>query len=530
MKMTSSESEDSKSVESVNISLERKGSLKASIKNDNFQQSSVILQSDVFFPNSQLTGECLESMYLASSFYNFDDGGNTDKNGHQGILTKGDDNGTNIIIPPTEELGHVGEVDIKSTDYSNSINAKNSGDSVKSGTDGHSDENNKNVNTITSSLSVLVVDDSIIDRKISQNCLSGEYGEVKCVVHTAINGEMALQYCSSSASQPDIIIIDQNMESTGGVMLGTEVVENLRANYGFRDVIIIGCTGFGDKVTETFLSSGCDAVWHKPIPSRNEAMARIQKIKYERAWKNSLSRVGIAHDSPSEFAQMHADNVEESQWNKGVRSAIDSVLRKGNLEKYSQMNFAWNNDWSHIPRLTSYIYNMPDSGDGDFSDDTDKPPNFVEIRSNQLEVISELSCSVPDNNSDLNDVTSETTNNAEKDKYSITAGSDRYTEADDSATNIGDYGIRNSTSGASFDEEAHDNNSLTSTPVSHSFSEADLVPSQSRRNILECDNNFYRSTIVEQTPVEKWDPVTAFKSAFTLAHMNTANILNTNGQ
>lgn len=134
------------------------------------------------------------------------------------------------------------------------------------------EQENKN-----NALSVLIVDDSVIHRKLSQKVLGGMIDEVMWMVECAETGERAMQLVQTSPRRPDVIIIDQNMEPGGGLMLGHQVVELLRKDKAFSNVAIIGCTGMAEAKQDLLLA-GCDAVWSKPMPSREEAQAQIVQI------------------------------------------------------------------------------------------------------------------------------------------------------------------------------------------------------------------------------------------------------------
>jgi CheY-like chemotaxis protein len=127
-------------------------------------------------------------------------------------------------------------------------------------------------------LSVLIVDDSVIQRKLSQKVLGGMIDEVMWMVECAENGERAMQLVQTSPRRPDVIIIDQNMEPGGGLMLGHQVVALLRKDKAFDNVVIIGCTGMAEEARQDLLLAGCDAVWSKPMPSREQAQAQIVQI------------------------------------------------------------------------------------------------------------------------------------------------------------------------------------------------------------------------------------------------------------
>ena len=72
------------------------------------------------------------------------------------------------------------------------------------------------------------------------------------MVNTADSGERAIQVIESSLKIPDILVVDQNMYSSGGSLLGHEVVQKLRENSAFSDMIIIGCTAYADEARKHF--------------------------------------------------------------------------------------------------------------------------------------------------------------------------------------------------------------------------------------------------------------------------------------
>ena len=72
------------------------------------------------------------------------------------------------------------------------------------------------------------------------------------MVNTADSGERAIQVLESSLTIPDILVVDQNMYSSGGSMLGHEVVQKIRENSAFSDMIIIGCTAYAEEAGKHF--------------------------------------------------------------------------------------------------------------------------------------------------------------------------------------------------------------------------------------------------------------------------------------
>ena len=73
------------------------------------------------------------------------------------------------------------------------------------------------------------------------------------MVNTADSGERAIQVLESSVKLPDILVVDQNMSSSGGALLGHEVVQKIRENPAFSDMIIIGCTAYAEEAGKFFL-------------------------------------------------------------------------------------------------------------------------------------------------------------------------------------------------------------------------------------------------------------------------------------
>ena len=72
------------------------------------------------------------------------------------------------------------------------------------------------------------------------------------MVNTADSGERAIQVLESSLNVPDILVVDQNMYSSGGSLLGHEVVQKIRENAAFSDMIIIGCTAYAEEAGKHF--------------------------------------------------------------------------------------------------------------------------------------------------------------------------------------------------------------------------------------------------------------------------------------
>merc|ERR1712238_307885 len=68
-----------------------------------------------------------------------------------------------------------------------------------------------------------------------------------------------------------LIIVDHYMEGAGGILLGTEVVAEMRKMK--MNSVIVGCSG--NDISEEFRLAGTDWVWGKPMPSNSAAVKQL---------------------------------------------------------------------------------------------------------------------------------------------------------------------------------------------------------------------------------------------------------------
>uniref|UniRef100_A0A7S0SSD0 Response regulatory domain-containing protein n=1 Tax=Chromulina nebulosa TaxID=96789 RepID=A0A7S0SSD0_9STRA len=213
---------------------------------------------------------------------------NLDKHIDRIIDRKSLDNNQIQIKLPIDQQVYKYPLDFDIWDMTDRLN-----ESITKSSDQFSDiskSSNSNNNNKKRHLSILVVDDSLMQRRLSEKKLGGYVDGSIWTVSTAENGEIALRLCDEipqidlnskpkESKRPDVIIMDQFMESSGGRLLGHEVVSLLRQKPGYKDVVIIGCTGSADEEAKNqFISAGCDAVWSKPMPSKQEALSQILSI------------------------------------------------------------------------------------------------------------------------------------------------------------------------------------------------------------------------------------------------------------
>ena len=145
----------------------------------------------------------------------------------------------------------------------------------------------------------------------------------------AENGERAMQLVQTSPRRPDVIIIDQNMEPGGGLMLGHQVVELLRKDKAFDNVVIIGCTGMAEEARQDLLLAGCDAVWSKPMPSREEAQAQIVQILKNK--KSAMNSDLLDYDLSS-YPGFTSQQIYERNFGPGYSSALQDEQKTSDLD------------------------------------------------------------------------------------------------------------------------------------------------------------------------------------------------------
>jgi signal transduction histidine kinase len=130
------------------------------------------------------------------------------------------------------------------------------------------------VKRIEEPIDILIIDDIKMNRSMLQRRIQKAIAYNASIV-MAETGEEALEICKEQSF--DIIICDQYMEETGGVLVGTDVIIAMRRNK--VNSFIIGCSG--NDLHQKFFEAGADMVWGKPMPSN---AAIIQQ------WREGLKR------------------------------------------------------------------------------------------------------------------------------------------------------------------------------------------------------------------------------------------------
>jgi len=117
-------------------------------------------------------------------------------------------------------------------------------------------------------LTFLIIDDVSINRSMLRRRIKKGIAP-KAVITEACNGEEALSICATQSF--DVIIVDHYMEGAGGILLGTEVVAEMRKMK--MNSVIVGCSG--NDISEEFRLAGTDWVWGKPMPSNSAAVKQL---------------------------------------------------------------------------------------------------------------------------------------------------------------------------------------------------------------------------------------------------------------
>ena len=117
-------------------------------------------------------------------------------------------------------------------------------------------------------LAVLLVDDSkaatrLLRRRLEMCADRAKSWDCWAVAQTA---EQALELCRQNGGAYDVVVMDQNMQAAGGVLLGHEAIHIMRQELHMARTVIVGCSGNADTCEALFLEAGADGMWSKPTP------------------------------------------------------------------------------------------------------------------------------------------------------------------------------------------------------------------------------------------------------------------------
>jgi signal transduction histidine kinase len=128
---------------------------------------------------------------------------------------------------------------------------------------------------INEPISILIMDDVKMNRMMLQGRITKAIAP-NAKIALAASGEEAMEIVKEQKF--DVIICDQYMEESGGVMVGTDAIIAMRREG--MDSFIIGCSG--NDLEDEFLEAGADMVWGKPMPSNNEIIQQFRQGLKER--------------------------------------------------------------------------------------------------------------------------------------------------------------------------------------------------------------------------------------------------------
>jgi len=139
----------------------------------------------------------------------------------------------------------------------NHNNSKETSDNSKETSDNSNDNSGERISE-KSSISIIIIDDSLLNRKLLYKLLKNVNN--KFTIYTAVNGKDTIKRKEFIINHIRIIFLDKYMP----LMNGIEVAKELRDS-GYKQ-LIIGLTGEDNNTTnQIFLESGADIVFIKPL-------------------------------------------------------------------------------------------------------------------------------------------------------------------------------------------------------------------------------------------------------------------------
>eukprot|EP00808_Paulinella_micropora_P019182 g46734.t1 len=162
---------------------------------------------------------------------------------------------------------------ISATSEANSPRAPNHSNNITSTGEGEKQE-------LFMKWRVLLVDDVKLNCKVMQRVLSsGLFKPLKWSFTIASTAEEALAAIGRpNTPKFDLMVIDQHLESAGGVLKGNEAADRLRDS-AVRPRLVVGCTGeagAGDAPDEGLWNSA-DLLWGKPIPNPGKILQDLER-------------------------------------------------------------------------------------------------------------------------------------------------------------------------------------------------------------------------------------------------------------
>jgi CheY-like chemotaxis protein len=137
------------------------------------------------------------------------------------------------------------------------------------------DASNKNGLYDTKGAKILVVEDSVAQRKMLLRKLSD--ADPSWDLAFAVNGEDALTKLKAAKFAFDVVFVEENLSKNDGLS-GHELVQVMREQYSMTSTVIIACTSNPAKVGKDLMDAGVDFVWPKPPPATDVIRTKINML------------------------------------------------------------------------------------------------------------------------------------------------------------------------------------------------------------------------------------------------------------
>ena len=139
----------------------------------------------------------------------------------------------------------------------------------------YTENENENSTDWKDKLRLSIIDDCIIARKCVKHAITKIHNINWKSIHSYENTEQFLEK-KTTFYKTDVILVDQNMESSGGVMKGTEFILKMFHTYEFPGLIIVitGNKEDAENILEKQfkLTNKKITVWEKPLPGKDIIM------------------------------------------------------------------------------------------------------------------------------------------------------------------------------------------------------------------------------------------------------------------
>lgn len=134
---------------------------------------------------------------------------------------------------------------------------------------------NESVDSISAGAKILVVEDSVAQRKVLMRNL--QKADSTWDISAATSGEDALQKLKAARLMYDVVFVDENLSANDG-LFGHELVQVMRDSFNMYRCVIVACTSNPAKVSEALKAAGVDLVWPKPPPKPDFIKTKIDEL------------------------------------------------------------------------------------------------------------------------------------------------------------------------------------------------------------------------------------------------------------